>query len=103
MDRYLWTVESVIQQNYTNFRMIILDDASPDKTYLKVAEHLRWRKASQSQFIVVRSNVNHKPMGNIFYGTDKYCNLSEIQFVVDGDDELIGRQVLKVFNALYQK
>lgn len=36
-DRYLWTLESVFQQNYTNFRMVILDDASPDKTYEKVA------------------------------------------------------------------
>ena len=75
-DRYLWTLESVFQQNYTNFKMVIIDDASPDKTYEKVAEHLRWRNASQSQFVVVKSTANHKPMGNIFYGSQKYCNFS---------------------------
>lgn len=42
-------------------------------------------------------------MGNIFYGSQKYCNFSEIQYVIDGDDELIGRQVFKVMNAMYQK
>ena len=31
-DRYLWNVESILQQNYTNYRMIIIDDFSADNT-----------------------------------------------------------------------
>ncbi len=42
-------------------------------------------------------------MASIFYGSQKICKLGEIQYVVDGDDELVGRQVFKVINALYQK
>jgi hypothetical protein len=40
---------------------------------------------------------------NKFYATHKYCNLGEVQYVLDGDDELIGRQVFKVINAVYSK
>jgi hypothetical protein len=31
------------------------------------------------------------------------CKPNEILMIVDGDDELIGRQVLKLFNAVYQE
>jgi hypothetical protein len=32
----------------------------------------------------------------------EYCLPEEIFLVVDGDDELIGRHVLKLFNAAFQ-
>ncbi len=31
-----------------------------------------------------------------------FCKPQEIFMVVDGDDELLGRQVLKLFNAVFQ-
>ena len=83
--------------------MVIIDDASNDRTSELLAKHLKWRNVTQDKVIVVKSRKNQKPMGSIFYGTHKYCRLGEIQYVVDGDDELIGRQVFKVVNALYQK
>jgi glycosyltransferase involved in cell wall biosynthesis len=102
-DRFMWTLESILQQNYTNWRMVFIDDASSDKTSEKIAAHLKWRNISEDKVTVVRSTVNRKPMANIFYGSQKYCRLGEIQYVIDGDDELVGRQVFKVMNAVYQK
>lgn len=33
----------------------------------------------------------------------KYCDYGQVFMIVDGDDELIGRQAFKVVNALYQR
>ncbi len=42
-------------------------------------------------------------MANIFYAIFKHCKAEDIVFIIDGDDELIGRQAFKLFNAVYQK
>ena len=102
-DRYLWNLESIIQQNYTNYRVVIIDDKSSDKTTELIARHLRWRNITKDKVTLIRSNKNWKPMGTIFYGSQKICQFGEIQYVVDGDDELVGRQIFKVINAMYQK
>ena len=52
---------------------------------------------------LIRSFKNWKSIASIFYGSQKLCKFGEIQYVVDGDDELVGRQVFKVINAMYQK
>lgn len=41
-------------------------------------------------------------MPNIYRAAKEECKPHEIFIIVDGDDELIGRQVLKHFNMLFQ-
>ena len=73
-ERYLWNIESVLQQNYTNYKMVIIDDASTDKTTSLLAKHMRWRNLSEDQFILIKNKISQKTMGNVFYATHKYCN-----------------------------
>lgn len=40
---------------------------------------------------------------NIVNAGFNYCPPNSIQMLLDGDDQLIGKQVLKMFNALYQE
>ncbi len=40
---------------------------------------------------------------NIHMAIVKHCKSDQIGFFVDGDDELVGRKVFKVFNAIYQR
>ena len=42
-------------------------------------------------------------MPNHFFGTIYHCKKESIVLHVDGDDELIGTNVFKVFNWAYQK
>jgi len=42
-------------------------------------------------------------MPNLRKAAMEYCLPQDIFLVVDGDDQLLGRQVLKVFNANFQK
>jgi hypothetical protein len=41
-------------------------------------------------------------MPNLRTAAQQYCRPSDIYLIVDGDDELLGRQVLKLFNAVFQ-
>jgi cellulose synthase/poly-beta-1,6-N-acetylglucosamine synthase-like glycosyltransferase len=102
-DRFLWHLESIMQQNYSNFRVILVDDASTDSSITKIARHLKWRNANSNQYILVKHTGKHNPLKSIIYASQKYCNFSEIQIVVAGSDELIGRQVFKMLNAVYQQ
>ena len=42
-------------------------------------------------------------MPNIDFAARNLCKAGEIMTIIDGDDYLIGRQVLKVINAEYQR
>lgn len=33
----------------------------------------------------------------------KYCQPKDIMIIVDGDDQLVGKQVFKLFNSAFQK
>jgi hypothetical protein len=43
-----------------------------------------------------------KAMPNLRTAAKEHCRPEEIFLIVDGDDELVGRQVLKLFNAVFQ-
>ena len=46
---------------------------------------------------------NKKPLYNIYWAAHNFCSDNSIMAVVDGDDFLIGRFVLKLFNAIYHR
>jgi hypothetical protein len=41
-------------------------------------------------------------MNNIYNAAKSYCKPYEIFIILDGDDELLGRQVFKLFNSQFQ-
>ena len=42
-------------------------------------------------------------MANLRKAAMEYCQPEEIFVIVDGDDELLGRQVFKLFNSVFQR
>ena len=42
-------------------------------------------------------------MANIYNSVHSFCKEGEILIIVDGDDEMIGRYVLQLFNAFYHQ
>lgn len=100
--RYIWNIESILQQEYKNYRQIIIDDASPDGTASEIAKYLKWRGVSKDKVVLIKNKIKKTAMENIYYAAHKYCDYNQILMIVDGDDELIGAQVLSLFNSLYQ-
>lgn len=44
-----------------------------------------------------------KAMHNIRTAAIQHCNPKDIMIIVDGDDQLVGKQVFKLYNAVFQK
>lgn len=42
-------------------------------------------------------------LANIHKAITNYCKSGEIVMLLDGDDSFLGRQVMSLFNAVYQK
>ncbi len=75
-----------MQQDYSNFRVIIVDDASPDNTGGVLAKYLKWRDFPRDKIVLIRNKVHKTAMENFYYAVHKYCDFNQMFFVVDGDD-----------------
>lgn len=51
--------------------------------------------------ILVKNKERVLAIGNIYKAASEYCHKHDILALVDGDDELLGINVLKVFNSVY--
>ena len=83
--------------------MVIIDDKSTDKTSSLIARYLKWRNAPEKKVILIKGLKHRTALENIYYGVHKYCDYSQMSFIIDGDDEIVGTQVFKLYNALYQQ
>jgi glycosyltransferase involved in cell wall biosynthesis len=90
---------SVLNQNYQNFRVIYIDDASNDQTYEKVKELLS-QSAKGDKVTLLRNPHNMGALANI-YNAVQTCQDTEIVVCVDGDDFLAHPEVLNKLNHAY--
>jgi hypothetical protein len=51
---------------------------------------------------MIQNKVKRYAMYNLRKSALEACKPEEIFIIVDGDDELIGRQVFKLYNAFFQ-
>lgn len=97
---YRKNLDSVLEQQYPNFRVIYLDDASPDETGRLVEEYIAAsRHAHRIEFH--RNETRVGPVDNIDRAV-RSCDPNDIIVLVDGDDFLVHRQVLTRLNTIYQ-
>ena len=91
-------------QDYQNYHLVFIDDASTDGTGDEVQKFLKNQtKLPKSHYKVIKNKKQQRAMPNLRMAARKHCKPEEIFMIVDGDDELLGRQVLKLFNAVFQK
>lgn len=96
-------IDSILQQNYTNYHVVYTDDFSPDQTGQKTVEYLNERGIPSDKFRVKQNTQHVGMMANIYNGIASDCQLGEIAVMLDGDDSFIGTNVLAMLNAVYQK
>jgi len=102
--RYLRNIRSIVMQNYSNYHIVVIDDGSTDGTGQLITQYLlNQTSISEYHYEVVRNEEQMKAMHNLRKAALEYCQPHEIFLIVDGDDELVGRQVLKLFNSVFQK
>lgn len=81
---------------------MIVDDASTDHTSELIKQWVDEYEVVQS-IVVVTNNQRRTAVPNIHVAITQHCGPNDIVVLVDGDDELLGRYSLKVFNHIYQK
>jgi len=89
-------IESVVSQDYDNYEMIVIDDASTDNTY-NIAK--RWES---DKIKVIRNEENKGAVRNQIESIRKYCKEDDIVMFLDGDDSFINdNEILHYYNNLY--
>ena len=100
---YLRNLDSIFMQDYQNYHVVYIDDASPDLTGEYVKRYVEERQIPSNKIQVFTNDVNKKAMYNIYNGIHSYCPDGEVVGIIDGDDSLLGRKVLQLYNAVYQE
>ena len=105
--RYKYNLQSILNLDYTNYKIVIADDASVDNTYELILEEVAYYQSIPSnpkRDIVVVHNKERMSAGpTTYFAIHNHCSSDSIVVIVDGDDEILGPFPLKVFNSVYHK
>lgn len=91
---------SVFNQTYQNYRVIYIDDCSPDGTGFAVREFVA-QMEQQYRVQVIVNDVSLGALANRYLAT-QMCDDREIIVTLDGDDMLAYEHVLEHLNGIYQ-
>jgi glycosyltransferase involved in cell wall biosynthesis len=90
---------SVLTQDYDNYRVIYIDDASVDDTHEKVKAIVAKHK-KESQVKIISQNKRQLKVYNVYHAL-KDCKDNEIVVMLDGDDWFAHENVLNKLNQYY--
>lgn len=90
---------SVINQDYDNYRVIYIDDASKDDTYFKVKSYLE-AYDKKNKVTLIHNEKNVGALANLYKAIHS-CEDNEIVVTVDGDDWVAHEYVLTKLNEEY--
>lgn len=93
-------IQSVLKQTYDNFRVIYIDDHSPDNTFDIVQEMVK-KSGKEKLFTLIRNPARKMKFTNL-YKAFHSCRDEEIICVLDGDDTFPDKNVLDRINRYYQ-
>jgi glycosyltransferase involved in cell wall biosynthesis len=96
---YKRNLDSIFSQTYEDYRLIYIDDASPDGTAMLVKEYCK-KKGQSHRVEVIENEQNKGALANIFRAIVS-CLPDEIIVNLDGDDWLAHREVLAKLNKVY--
>ncbi len=97
---YQRNLESVLDQDYSNYRIIYVDDCSPDGTADAVEEFVN-NHPNKHRFHLVRNKSRRKAMENL-WNAIHMCSNDEIVITLDGDDWLPHNNVLNIVASYYE-
>lgn len=91
---------SILMQEYPNFKVIYIDDASTDSTYQKISDYLR-KYDPDRKITLIRNSRRLGALANLFKAIHM-CDPFDIIITIDGDDALHHPWVLNRINEIYE-
>ncbi|MDX8430977.1 MAG: glycosyltransferase family A protein [Candidatus Algichlamydia australiensis] len=92
---------SALNQNYCNYRILYVNDASTDNT-LNLVESFIEKNDAKNRVQLIDNPKRRYSLANIYYTIHNEVSDEEIVVMLDGDDELAHPNVLNVLNSVYQ-
>jgi glycosyltransferase involved in cell wall biosynthesis len=89
-------INTVITQKYDNYKAIIIDDASTDKSW-DLLPH------DNEKFICIKNKTNVTALPNIHNAIMDYCDKDDIVVLLDGDDMLSTKNAFSYINDYYNE
>jgi glycosyltransferase involved in cell wall biosynthesis len=101
--RVEYNLNSIFRQNYSNYFAVIINDLSNDGTDTLYRKYFDFYNISKDKYVYIENHLHKTAMENIYDAELNYCSEDSITLTLDGDDELIGRNAIKLFNANYHR
>lgn len=96
---YRWNLDSLVNQHYSNYHIIYIDDCSTDGTGQLVADYIK-EKGLADRIKLICNAENRGAVAN-HYDAIHSCQDTDIIINVDGDDALADNSVLSYMNRVY--
>jgi glycosyltransferase involved in cell wall biosynthesis len=94
-----YNIASILNQTYTNYEVLYIDDASTDDTYDKVFDIV----GKLPNWKVVRNPINIGATRNYFENLNTFVDGDDIVIHLDGDDWFYDEFVLENINKFYNE
>lgn len=95
-----FNLTQALHQDYSDYRIIILNDNSQDRTLQKINEFLT-QHPSNIPVIIIDNKIRKGALSNHYYAIHELIADDEIVVILDGDDGLADINVLSYLNEIY--
>ncbi len=95
-------MKSIVQQKYENYHIVFIDDNSTDNNMNGTIDYLNSIGFPKNKVIYIQNLKRNYATYNIINGAYNYCGVDDVQMLMDGDDEFIGKYAFQVMNSFYQ-
>ena len=88
---FFYSVESVLKQKYSSFRLAVLDNASKDWTARALRRHLMRLEAGERKKVYLHSVREELAEGElIYFGGRHFCQPGEVMIIMEAGEEMVG-------------
>lgn len=96
---YKQNLDSVFCQDHKDYRILFIDDASPDGTGPLVRQYVE-EKGQSDRVTIIQNEARKGSLANLYHAIHQ-CDPKEIVVQLDGDDFLKDNKVLSRLHAIY--
>lgn len=92
---------SVASQNYTNFKLVITDDASDDRSFFKLSKLIDNLPNLHGRTTLIKNYERRGKLASHDIMVRNFCSQGDIIVEIEPKDYLLGQQVFKLLNSRY--